>query len=155
MRKILFSKREREAGCRDPHSRASTPAESRGKMDDTEKLANCSVHGSVREECRSFIQKGSLWPGERDWQGCPGDKYTDLQASSPTVGFGEAFLWQIGEQWRRVPFCYPFFYKIKIYSGHVNGCMGDQGVGRSLLDPMKLVLSTVVSCLKWVLGGGL
>lgn len=27
-RKIQYSKREREAGCRDPHSRASTPAES-------------------------------------------------------------------------------------------------------------------------------
>lgn len=61
MRKILFSKREREAGYRDPHSRASTPAELRGKMDDTEKLANCFVHGSVRDaEASSRREAGGL-----------------------------------------------------------------------------------------------
>lgn len=81
MRKILFSKREREAGCRDPHSRASTPAESRGKMDDTEKLANCSVHGSVRN-AEASSRREACGPGKETGRAVLG---TSTQTYKPQV----------------------------------------------------------------------
>lgn len=60
MRKILYSKRERDARCRDPTEEQEQLQSQEENMGDTEKLANCSVHESGRKGCRNMTQRESL-----------------------------------------------------------------------------------------------